>query len=185
MYRGGDLNPKNLKNLFKRSDPTEVDIDPTPIAHRVPATWWIPGLIASIILSCALLATQFTMNVGEAILALLLGFLFSFIGVQSSAATDINPVGTIAKASQLVFGGVAKGTGDALKPAQTLNLLGGTIAAGTAAQATDMTGDLKTGWLLGAKPRVQFIAQLAGSVTAIFLNVGLYILFTTASPCIM
>ena len=48
-----------------------------------------------------------------------------------------------------------------------------------------MTGDLKTGYLLRAKPRVKFIAQLCGAVVAIFLNVGLYILFTTASPCIM
>jgi uncharacterized oligopeptide transporter (OPT) family protein len=182
MFQGGHLNPKNI---FRKADPDAVDSDPTPIAHRVPATWWVPGLIASIIVSCALLATQFTMNVGEAILALLLGFLFSFIGVQSSAATDINPVSTIAKASQLVFGGVSKGTGDVLKDAQRLNLIGGTVAAGAAAQAVDMTGDLKTGWLLGAKPRVQFIAQLVGSVAAVFLNVGLYILFTTASPCIM
>ena len=29
---------------------------------------------------------------GETILALLLGFIFSFIGVQSSGDTDINPV---------------------------------------------------------------------------------------------
>jgi hypothetical protein len=37
------------------------------------------------------------MNVGEALLALILGFLFSFIGVQSSGVTDINPVSTVAK----------------------------------------------------------------------------------------
>jgi hypothetical protein len=37
------------------------------------------------------------MNVGEALLALLVGFLFSFVGVQSSGHTDVNPVGTIAK----------------------------------------------------------------------------------------
>lgn len=48
-----------------------------------------------------------------------------------------------------------------------------------------MTGDLKTGYLLRAKPRNQFIAQLTGSVVAIFLNVGLFILFTTATPCIL
>ena len=48
-----------------------------------------------------------------------------------------------------------------------------------------MTGDLKTGYLLRAKPRNQFVAQLCGAVVAVFLNVGLFILFTTASPCIM
>jgi hypothetical protein len=49
------------------------------------------------IMSIALLATQFSLNVGEAILALFLGFIFSFIGVQCSGHTDINPVGTVAK----------------------------------------------------------------------------------------
>ncbi|KAI0326131.1 hypothetical protein GY45DRAFT_1259646, partial [Cubamyces sp. BRFM 1775] len=39
--------------------------------------------------------------------------------------------------------------------------------------------------LLRAKPRNQFVAQLCGAVVAIFLNVGLFILFTSASPCIL
>jgi len=116
---------------------------------------------------------------------LVLGFLFSFIGVLSAGTTDINPISTVAKVSQLVFGGVAKGAGTPTSQAQLLNLVGGAVAGGAAAQSTDMTGDLKTGYLLRAKPRVQFIAQLCGAVVACFLNVGLYILFTTASPCIM
>jgi uncharacterized oligopeptide transporter (OPT) family protein len=66
-----------------------------------------------------------------------------------------------------------------------LNLSAGVIAAGSAAQACDMTGDLKTGYLLRAKPKNQFIAQLCGSVVAVFLTSGLFILFTKASPCIL
>ena len=66
-----------------------------------------------------------------------------------------------------------------------MNLTAGVIAAGSAAQSTDMTGDLKTGYLLRAKPRNQFIAQLCGAIVAVFLNVGLFILFTTSSPCIL
>ena len=50
---------------------------------------------------------------------------------------------------------------------------------------SSLAGDLKTGYLLRAKPRNQFVAQLCGAVVAIFLNVGLFILFTTASPCIL
>lgn len=49
---------------------------------------------------CAILATQFHMNVGEALLSLILGFIFSFIGVQSSGHTDVNPVSTVAKVSR-------------------------------------------------------------------------------------
>ena len=136
-------------------------------------------------MSCAILATQFHLNVGETLLSLLLGFIFSFIAVQSSGQTDLNPVSTVAKASQLVFGGVSKGTHLFGKPAMTLNLTAGVIAGGSAAQAGDMTGDLKTGYLLRAKPRNQFIAQLCGAVVSVFLTAGLFVLFTKASPCIM
>ena len=114
-----------------------------------------------------------------------LGFAFSFVGVQSAGTTDVNPVTAVAKASQLIFGGIGKGAGLAVTPAETVNLTAGIIAAGSAAQSTDMTGDLKTGYLLRAKPKNQFVAQLCGAVVAIFLNVGLFILFSTASPCIL
>lgn len=48
-----------------------------------------------------------------------------------------------------------------------------------------MTGDLKTGYLLRAKPKNQFVAQLVGAVVAVFLTTGLFVLFTTAAPCIL
>lgn len=72
-----------------------------------------------------------------------------------------------------------------MNPARMFNLSAGVVSGGSAAQSADMTGDLKTGYLLGAKPRNQFIAQLIGSVVAVFLNTGLFILFTKASPCII
>jgi uncharacterized oligopeptide transporter (OPT) family protein len=115
----------------------------------------------------------------------LLGFIFSFIGVQSSGDTDINPVSTCAKASQIVFGGVTKGQGIYGNSAILTNLIAGSLSAGAAAQATDMVGDLKTGHLLRAKPKNQFAAQLFGTTIAIFLSAGLFVLFTTASPCII
>ena len=89
------------------------------------------------------------------------------------------------QASQLIFGGIGKESHLATNNAQSLNLVGGVVAAGAAAQSSDMTGDLKTGYLLGAKPRNQFIAQLVGSIVAVFLTTGLFILFTKASPCIL
>ncbi|KAF8921979.1 OPT oligopeptide transporter protein-domain-containing protein [Mucidula mucida] len=161
------------------------DEDRTPMEDRIPFSWWSIGVFCSTVMSCAILATKFNMNVGEALLALILGFIFSFIGVQSSGQTDINPVSTVAKASQLIFGGIGKGSGMQLNAAQTFNLSAGVVSGGSAAQASDMTGDLKTGYLLGAKPKNQFIAQLVGSVVAVFLNTGLFILFTKATPCIL
>ncbi|KAG7095440.1 hypothetical protein E1B28_006189 [Marasmius oreades] len=176
---------KEIKSFYKKGEIQPEDEDQTPMEDRVPTAWWTIGLLLVTIMSCAILATMFPLNVGEAILALLVGFLFSFIGVQSSGATDINPTGTVAKASQLVFGGIAKGQAMSIGSARMFNLTAGTIASGSAGQSSDMTGDLKTGYLLRAKPKVQFIAQLVGSVVSVFLSIGLFILFTKASPCII
>ncbi|KAJ8086152.1 hypothetical protein PM082_004974 [Marasmius tenuissimus] len=177
---------KNIKGIFRRrSELDPEDEDQTPLEDRVPVLWWSVGLVLSTVMSCAILATMFPLNVGDAILALLLGFIFSFIAVQSSGATDVNPVSTVAKASQLIFGGISKGTGMETKAAQNFNLVAGIISGGAAAQSSDMCGDLKTGYLLRAKPKNQFIAQLVGSVVAVFLNAGLFLLFTKASPCIL
>ncbi|TBU37715.1 OPT oligopeptide transporter [Dichomitus squalens] len=181
--RNASFNPRSWLKSF--TDEDEDDEDQTPPEDRVPTLWWTTGLLASIIMCCAILATMFNMNVGEALLSLILGFAFSFVGVQSAGTTDVNPVTAVAKASQLIFGGIGKGAHLALRPAETMNLTAGIVAAGSAAQSTDMTGDLKTGYLLHAKPKNQFVAQLCGAVVAIFLNVGLFILFSTASPCIL
>lgn len=185
------MNLRHLGPAFKRifvKDPHHVpedDIDPVPYEDRVKTWWWVSGTFVAIVMACALMSTQFHMGVGETILALLLGFIFSFIGVQSAGDTDINPISTCAKASQIVFGGVSKGQHMAQGPAQLINLIAGSLAGGAAAQATDMTGDLKTGHLLRAKPKNQFAAQLFGATVSIFLSCGLFVLFTTASPCII
>ncbi|KAK7047421.1 hypothetical protein VNI00_006652 [Paramarasmius palmivorus] len=177
---------QGIKGMFrKRTDVDPEDEDQTPLEDRVPFAWWSIGLVVVTIFCCAILATLFPLNVGEALLSLIMGFIFSFIAVQSSGATDINPTGTVAKASQLVFGGIAKGQSMEVNPARMFNLTAGAVASGAAGQSTDMVGDLKTGYLLRAKPKTQFLAQLAGSVVAVFLSVGLFILFTKASPCII
>ncbi|KAG8938937.1 hypothetical protein FRC04_007233 [Tulasnella sp. 424] len=153
----------------------EDDNDPCPIG----------ALALSMLLSLTLISTQFNVNVGEVILANIPGFIFSFSGIQSAGDTDINPISTVTRASRLILGGVAKGQGLAQVDGMRLNLVGGIVAGGAAAQSTDMTGDLKTGHLIGAKPKVQFVAQLVGSTVASFLTVGLFVLFTKASPCIL
>lgn len=99
MYKAG-IN-LNILSWF-REDPNynaEEDEDLSPREDRVPTLWWTTGLFLSIVMSCAILATMFNMNVGEAILSLVLGFCFSFIGVQSAGTTDVNPISTVAKVS--------------------------------------------------------------------------------------
>lgn len=189
-----------VRNFFRRRSGKEPLvgkvmplIDPVPKKDQVPIWVWAPMSLVAIVITCVVLGVAFEVNVGLSILGVILSVLFCFIGVLSAGATDINPVSTVAKATQLIFGGATKGKyTDSIDPttgwnlhAMRVNLLAGMVAAGAAAQSTDMTGDLKTGHLIGAKPIVQYFAQLIGAFCSIFLTVAFFILFTQASPCIL
>ncbi|CAO1630339.1 unnamed protein product [Jaminaea pallidilutea] len=158
--------------------------DPAPKEEQVRGIWVWGGLAASILMTVLVCSLQFNMNAGNVILAIVLAFMFSFIGIQSSGTTDINPLSSVAKATQLIIGGAVKGQGKTGQPAMLENLIAGSIASSAAAHAVDMVGDLKTGHWLRASPRTQFWAQLFGSLWATPLSVGLYILFSKAYPCI-
>jgi len=59
------------------------------------------------------------------------------------------------KVTQLTFGALNPGN-------MNVNLMSANITAGAAGSAADLLTDLKSGYLLGAHPRKQFIAQFAG-----------------------
>ncbi|KAI8362601.1 OPT oligopeptide transporter protein-domain-containing protein [Blakeslea trispora] len=148
----------------------------------VPTWWWVLGTFLSIIFTCAIMGEYFGMPVYQSIVAVILGFIFSFVGVQAAGETDINPTGSIGKMSQLVFAGMPH---DSINQLRKANLMAGNISASAAAQSVDMVGDLKTGQLIGASPRSQFWAQFVASFFAIGIAVGLFILFAEAYPCII
>jgi uncharacterized oligopeptide transporter (OPT) family protein len=47
-----------------------------------------------------------------------------------------------------------------------------------------MISDLKTTHLLRASPKAVFFGQLTGAIVSIFMSAGVYIVFSTAYPCI-
>ncbi|KAJ3097695.1 hypothetical protein HDU96_000293 [Phlyctochytrium bullatum] len=163
----------------------EDDRDPAKAEDQIPTAFWVGGVVGSGVVTILVMNFYFKVGPGETILAIILAFFLAFIGLQSSGDTDINPVGAVAKASQLVFAGVTKSQGLTGPPAQTKNLIGGTIAAAAASQAVDMVGDLKTGYLLNATPKSQFYAQIVGSALSIVITAPLFVLFTKAYPCIL
>jgi uncharacterized oligopeptide transporter (OPT) family protein len=65
---------------------------------------------------------------------------------------------------QLVFGGLNPGN-------MNINLMAANITAGAATSSADLLTDLKTGYLLGASPRKQFLAQFAGVFTGTIVTV--------------
>lgn len=186
IFETAEKIPKTRSFAAKHLTSEEREIeDPSPKSEQVPTYIWSIGVLASIALSMIVLAVQYQVSPALTILAVILAFIFSFIAAQSSGATDINPVSTCAKSSQLVFGGVTQGQGHHGVDAQRINMTGGIVAAGAAAQSVDMLGDLRTGYLLSASPRVQFVAQAVGSVFSIVLCCGFFVLFSKAYPCII
>jgi hypothetical protein len=131
------------------------------------------------------LKVQFDVPVGHSILGVVLAFLFSFVGVHGTGTLAINPVGPIAKCSQVIFGGISKAQGQSVKAAQMSNLIAGSLAGQAASHSADMVTDLKIGHLMSATPKGQFWAQLWGTVSTIVPMVGAFLVYTKAYPCII
>ncbi|KAI9814903.1 MAG: hypothetical protein M1832_005631 [Thelocarpon impressellum] len=177
---------KNSTYLEKKAHIEQKNLVEDSATDDEQVKWymWAPGLVLVIVLTCVVLGLQYHMPVGMSLLAILLGFIFSFLAIQCTGVTDITPLTTASKATQLVLGGATKGSGWAVPEAQLLNLVGGAIASGAANQSTDLTVDFRVGFLLRTPPKLQWIAQGIGSIVAIFLAPGMFVLFAKAYPCI-
>jgi len=89
------------------------------------------------------------------------------LAVRATAETDLNPVGPMAKVTQLVYGALDSGN-------VTTNLMAAGITAAGALQAGDLMHDLKAGFLLKVSARRQIIAQFCGVGVGTFAVVGAY-----------
>jgi len=159
--------------------------DPASEDEQVKLWQWGPGLIVTIVATCIVLGLQYRLNVGISLLAILLGFLFSFLVIQCTGVTDATPLTTAAKASQIILGGATSGVGLPQAAAERLNLIGGAIASGAASQSTDLTSDFRVGFLLRTPPILQWYAQAIGSVVAMFMSPSMFLLFMKAYPCVL
>lgn len=141
--------------------------------ETIPNSWWIGGLIAGSVITVVISSTVFNILWYETLVAIALSAVLAAVAARSLGETDINPMGGVGKVTQLVFGGLSPGQ-------MTTNLMSAGITNGGAAQAGDMMQDLKTGYMLGASPRKQFIAQLIGICAGVGLVVIAYELVTSA-----
>ncbi|TPX64065.1 hypothetical protein SpCBS45565_g06160 [Spizellomyces sp. 'palustris'] len=183
--RGKPDNALPVQQLMKgeQSDaPVAYGKDPVPPEHQVPTLWWTGGLLVSSLWTCFTMAYFFHIPVYQSILSIIFAFFLALVGVQAAAETDINPISTLAKVVQLAF---FKFPADSLQSLQRNNILSAAVTSAAANQAADMVGDLKTGHIVRASPRSQFLAQLVASAVAIPVNLLLYVVFAQAYPCII
>jgi uncharacterized oligopeptide transporter (OPT) family protein len=146
---------------------------PSPDDTQIPRSWWLGGLVLGSLLTIVLAHVVFGIAWYLSIVAIGLSFVLSIVAVRSVGETDINPIGGMGKVTQLVFG--------LLSPGQmTSNLMSAAITGAGASQAADMMQDLRTGYLLGASPRKQLVAQLVGICTGVVFVVPVYEVFARA-----
>jgi uncharacterized oligopeptide transporter (OPT) family protein len=125
---------------------------------EVPGSWfWGLGLVATAgVLFIG--HTQFFIPWHLGLIAVLLTFFLSLVACRATGESDITPIGAMGKVTQLVYGVL-------IPQNATANLMTASITANAAASSADLLTDLKSGYLLGAHPRRQFLAQLMGVFT--------------------
>ena len=130
---------------------------PTSEAGRIeaPMSWFAAGQIVSLVALAWLGHASFGMPIWESVIAVLLSFLLALVACRVTGETDTTPVGAMGKVTQLTFGALSPGN-------INVNLMSANITAGAATSAADLLTDLKSGYLLGANPRQQFLAQFSG-----------------------
>lgn len=124
-------------------------------AIEAPMSWFAYGQGISLIALALLAHHSFGMPYWESILAVILSFGLALVACRITGETDTTPIGAMGKVTQLTFG--------VLNPGNiNVNLMSANITASAAGSSADLLTDLKSGYLLGANPRKQFIAQFAG-----------------------
>ena len=125
-------------------------------AIETPSSWFFvgPGRSASPVSRSSGTCT-FDMPYWQTLIAVLLSFALALVACRVTGETDTTPVGAMGKITQLTFGAVSPGN-------MNVNLMSANITAAAAGASADLLTDLKSGYLLGAHPRKQFIAQFAG-----------------------
>ena len=141
--------------------------------EQIPNSWWIGGLIFGSLLAILISSMAFNIKWYFGLLSIALSAILAIVAVRSVGETDINPIGGMGKVTQLVFG--------ALAPGHTpTNLMSAALTGAGASQAADMMQDLKTGKMIGASAKKQFIGQLFGICTGIVCVVPVYYIFSKA-----
>jgi OPT family oligopeptide transporter len=136
-----------------------------PIAAlEAPASWFVGGQLVGVVGLAWLGHRAFGMPYWQTLVAVLLSFALALVACRVTGETDTTPVGAMGKITQLTFGVLSPGN-------MNVNLMSANVTAAAAAGSADLLTDLKSGYLLGAHPRKQFLAQLAGIFVGTLVSV--------------
>jgi putative OPT family oligopeptide transporter len=138
------------------------DLDQRMAAIEVPLGWLVAGLVP---ITLGLLAIQyfaFHISIWLGLIAVGMAFILSVVACRATGETDTTPIGAMGKVMQLLFAVISPPAASSVHLSLEHNLMAAATGANSAASSADLLTDLKSGYLLGANPRRQFIAQFIG-----------------------
>ncbi|WP_083458214.1 OPT family oligopeptide transporter [Sandaracinus amylolyticus] len=141
-----------IRNVGKKKDGANAD----PVERlEVPASWLLIGGVPVTIGLTLLCWLSFGIAPWLGLVSVVLSFVLALVACRATGETDTTPIGAMGKITQFTYA--------VLAPANTtVNLMTAGITAGAAGSSADLLTDLKSGYLLGANPRKQFLAQFFG-----------------------
>lgn len=172
-----DHDYQRIPSTTENNEEMKTDEDPDALPkHLIPNFIVFAGLLISFVLCVVAVKLVFgaLCPVYPIVIAIILALFLSVLAVRALGETDLNPVSGIGKISQLLFALIVPKS----HPGSVLiNLIAGGITEAGAQQSGDLMQDLKTGHLIGASPRAQFVAQIIGSAWSAILSAFVYRLY--------
>ena len=141
-----------LARLLRKDDQKTAD----PLADIECPAWWFPAgfaLFGPIVVF--LMWRLFAIPWWAGLVALPLSVIMGVVAARVTGETDVTPTKALGPVTQLAYGAMVPGNIAA-------NVMGANVTGGVGLHSADLLTDLKSGYLLGANPRQQFLAQLAG-----------------------
>jgi OPT family oligopeptide transporter len=159
-----------------RQGGSEVEsLDEQIAKTEVPGSWFLYGALIAGAGVVTIAALYFQVPWYFGVLAVLLTFALALVACRATGESDVTPTGAMGKIMQLIYGVL-------IPQNPTPNLMTAGITAGAASASADLLNDLKSGYLLGANPRRQFVAQFIGIFPGTVATViGFYILVPDAA----
>jgi OPT family oligopeptide transporter len=140
---------------FGKSSSREASLNARMAAIEVPMSWMIIGLVPITVGLVLVQYFAFHINMVLGLIAVAMSLVVTLVCCRATGETDTTPIGAMGKLTQLLYAVLAKGN-------SVTNLMAAGATAAAGGSAADLLTDLKSGYLLGANPRRQFLAQFFG-----------------------
>ncbi len=140
-----------LARIFGRGSAEKDPLDEV----ECPAWWFPAGFLVLAPIVVFLMGYLFQIPWWAGAIAVPLAVVMGFIAARVTGDTDVTPTKALGPVTQGIFGALTPGN-------LAGNIMSANVTGGIGLHAADLLTTLKTGWLLGGNPRVQFYAQLFG-----------------------